>query len=60
MAFFIDFWIMSFVNYNGKWFQENEPLFTAANRGFKYGDGLFETMKAEDGKIALAHFIYKG
>ena len=37
----------------------NEPVFTVANRSFRYGDGLFETMKVFKGKIILEQFHYE-
>jgi aminodeoxychorismate lyase len=55
---------MSFVNYNGKFLKEEETLVSANNRGLRYGDGLFETIKVVDGKILYAeeHFnrLWKG
>ncbi|MEM9078948.1 MAG: aminotransferase class IV [Bacteroidota bacterium] len=33
------------VNYNGHFFSEDEPIFTHTNRGYKYGDGVFETLR---------------
>lgn len=36
----------TFINLNGKIIDENEPLFTAKNRSFRYGDGLFESFRA--------------
>jgi branched-chain amino acid aminotransferase len=41
------------LNYNGSLFPDNEPVLNAANRSFRYGDGLFETMRAVDGKVPL-------
>lgn len=37
----------------------NEPLLNAANRGFRYGDALFETMKLINGKILLAAYHFQ-
>ena len=38
--------------------KENEPALLVSNRGYRYGDGLFETIKIIEGKIVLAtlHF----
>lgn len=47
-----------FYNYNGKLFQQGDNFISPDNRGFRYGDGLFETMVVMDGKIRLTtlHF----
>lgn len=42
-----------FISFNGKLLPAEEPVFLAANRGYRYGDGLFETMKIVNGKIRL-------
>jgi branched-chain amino acid aminotransferase len=49
---------MNEVCLNGKMISGDEPILNAANRGFRYGDALFETMKLKDGKIQLVshHF----
>ena len=49
---------MNWVCFNGKLYVANEPVLPADNRGYRYGDGLFETLKIRDGKILLAslHF----
>jgi branched-chain amino acid aminotransferase len=56
--------IMNFINYNGKNLEENEPIITAQNRGLRYGDGIFETMKLKNGNLILSdeHFarLWKG
>ena len=36
----------SFICYNGEFFPSNKPLFYHQNRAFRYGDGLFESMRA--------------
>jgi branched-chain amino acid aminotransferase len=49
---------MDFVCFNGNFLPASEPLFTAQNRSFRYGDGVFETMKVYKGKILLEQFHY--
>ncbi|WP_435625458.1 aminotransferase class IV [Flagellimonas sp.] len=39
------------VNHNGLFFSEDEPIFTHSNRGVKYGDGVFETLRVVNGEI---------
>src|SRR5690625_513166 len=36
---------------NGKWDPEDQPVFSAGNRGFNYADGLFETLKFSEKSI---------
>src|SRR5690349_15969466 len=50
---------MDFVCFNGKFFPADEPLFTSQNRSFRYGDGVFETMKVHRGKILLSAFHFE-
>jgi branched-chain amino acid aminotransferase len=49
---------MNFVCFNGNFLPFDEPLFTSQNRCFRYGDGVFETMKIYNGKILLEQFHY--
>src|SRR5579875_3195397 len=49
---------MNFICFNGN-FIENQPLFTPQNRSFRYGDGVFETMKVYQGKILLEEFHFE-
>ena len=44
---------MNCVSINGKIVDGRKPVLMADNRGYRYGDGLFETMKMIDGKIVL-------
>lgn len=39
----------SYLSLNGKLHQSDAPLFTVNNRGFRYGDALFETVKCING-----------
>jgi len=49
----------NYLNYNGKFVRSDKPLITADNRGLRYGDGLFETMKMVNGKIELADYHFE-
>ncbi len=44
---------MSQFIYDGKFFPIDSTIVGPDNRGLRYGDGLFETMKSKDGKIIL-------
>lgn len=43
--------IPTFINYNGEILPADTQLLTIANRGFRYGDGLFESMRLMKGKL---------
>ncbi|MFN8286040.1 MAG: aminotransferase class IV [Chitinophagales bacterium] len=47
---------MQYINYNGHIFNEQEPLFPAGNRSFRYGDAFFESMVMFNKKIPLLEF----
>jgi len=49
---------MKFRSLNGKLFPVDQPLLRADNRGYRYGDGLFETMKMINGDLLLAEFHF--
>jgi branched-chain amino acid aminotransferase len=55
---------MNYFNFNGKVFKEGSPIIGADNRGLRYGDGLFETIKMKNGLLAFEdeHFarLWKG
>lgn len=44
---------MNYFNYNGKLYKEGTPVIGADNRGLRYGDGLFETIKMREGQLAF-------
>ena len=50
---------MNFVCLNGKLFRADQSLFTAENRSFKYGDGIFETIKVYNGKMPFAELHFE-
>jgi branched-chain amino acid aminotransferase len=45
---------MLFINLNGDIFPSDAKLLTISNRGFRYGDGLFESMRLMDGELKFA------
>jgi len=49
---------MEFINVNGKIVDREKAFIRADNHSYRYGDGLFETMKVMDGRILLSdlHF----
>jgi branched-chain amino acid aminotransferase len=55
---------MQYYTYNGKYYAEDIPTLTPNNRGLRYGDGLFETLKVEKENLLFAteHFnrLWKG
>lgn len=40
-----------YILHNDEFFSVNQPVITAHNRSFRYGDGLFETMRMSNGKL---------
>jgi len=44
----------TYINFNGELVPANSRLLTVGNRGFKYGDGLFESMRLMKGKLKFA------
>lgn len=49
----------SYIHFNGKILPADDPLVTAGNRGLRYGDGLFETMRVVNGRIVLHHLHFE-
>lgn len=50
---------MSFICFNGKLVSADTPVLTSDNRSFKYGDGVFETMKMIRGQIILKAYHFE-
>ncbi len=50
---------MQYVNHNGKLLDDRKAVVGAGNRALRYGDGLFETIKADKGELVFAtdHFV---
>ncbi|TDQ06887.1 branched-chain amino acid aminotransferase [Pedobacter metabolipauper] len=43
-----------YILHNDEFIENNQPILTAQNRGFRYGDGLFESMRICNGKLKFA------
>jgi branched-chain amino acid aminotransferase len=43
--------VTEFVCYNGNFIKKADPVFNSENRAFRYGDGLFETIRVSEKKI---------
>ena len=50
---------MSQICFNGKLLKADEPVLLAANRSYRYGDGLFETIKVSGGKVLLEQLHFE-
>ncbi len=48
-----------FFIYNNNFFRVGMPVISADNRGLRYGDGLFETMRMFEGKILNMDFHFE-
>lgn len=48
-----------FFIYNNKFYPANTPVISPGNRSFRYGDGLFETMKITNGSIINKQFHFE-
>jgi branched-chain amino acid aminotransferase len=46
------------INFDGQLLRSGAPLLTTANRSFRYGDGLFETMMVRDGSLCLGSYHF--
>lgn len=43
-----------YILHNDEFILKNQPILTADNRSFRYGDGLFESMRMNNGKLKFA------
>lgn len=50
---------MNSICFNGKIIADDEPVLMVSNRGYRYGDGLFETIKVRDSRILLANYHFE-
>lgn len=44
---------MAYFNFNGKLYADATPVIGPDSRGLRYGDGLFETFKSQNGELIL-------
>jgi branched-chain amino acid aminotransferase len=51
--------VSAHLNFNGSLLASGVPVIGADNRGFRYGDGLFETIKITQGRIALWDYHFE-
>lgn len=49
----------NFIHFNGQILPAEEPIISAGNRGLRYGDGLFETMRVVNGRLILSHLHFE-
>lgn len=59
MAFLFYFHSMNSICFNGKILPADQPVLMVDNRSYRYGDGLFETMKVDNGKICLEGYHFE-
>jgi len=50
---------MAIAFYNNEYVDDTQPLLTAEDRSFRYGDGLFESIVAFDGVVPLLPYHYE-
>jgi branched-chain amino acid aminotransferase len=50
---------MPWICHNGLFVPHQQPVFTAANRSFKWGDGVFETARFYQGRLLLATYHFE-
>jgi len=50
---------VQYIDFNGRLVPESQPVLTVSNRAFRYGDGLFETMRYEHGSVRFLAYHVK-
>lgn len=50
---------MQWICFNGQLLNSHQPVLTIENPGYKWGDGLFETMKLSEGEIKLSNYHFE-
>jgi branched-chain amino acid aminotransferase len=50
--------VMEFINVNGKSLTRDKAFITPDNHSYRYGDGIFETIKVKNGKLLLGHLHF--
>jgi len=50
---------MSFICFNGKLLDADTPVISVSNRSYKWGDGIFETIRVKDGHIPLESYHFE-
>lgn len=46
------------INFNGSVYEDDEKVFNGQNRAFRYGDGLFESMRVVNGKMPFFNYHF--
>jgi branched-chain amino acid aminotransferase len=59
MAFLFYFGHMNYISLNGKVLPGDQPALLVSNRGYRYGDGLFEAMKVVNERIQLEQYHFE-
>src|ERR1700741_1278693 len=49
----------NFIIYNGKIFEDRRSIINGLDHSYRYGDGLFETMKVKNGNIVFAEYHFE-
>jgi len=47
-----------YINFNGNIVRSDQPVITTESRGFRYGDGIFETMRVTAGSIIFSEYHF--